>query len=71
MKSEYYLGDPPEKCQLCNDLIGKVFVEGKTKSGSWVDMCIFCHVIHGLGFGTGHGHEYTLYEDGKFRKTRG
>ena len=45
------------QCQLCQRKV-QLFVDGKTKTGQWADMCLPCHTKNGIGLGTGKGQKY-------------
>lgn len=59
-----WMGDPPMGCDICGKMFGPspgagdYFVDGRTKVGMWGIMCLPCHKVHGVGFGTGRGQEY-------------
>ena len=59
MKTKWY-GEPPKKCDICNNDIKGVFIDGRTKQGVWGIMCKPCHKEHGVGLGTGRGQKYKL-----------
>ena len=52
--------DEHTTCALCGAKFTRFFVDGKTRSGQWADMCPTCHVFEGLGIGTGIGQKYEL-----------
>ena len=55
-----WLGDRPEKCDLCGTgLEGQAFVDGKTRMGPWGIMCRPCHKTKGVGLGLGRGQLYN------------
>ena len=66
-----WVGDPPERCDLCKKLILKTFVDGKTKYGPWATMCLSCYHGFGVGLGTGRGQRYDKQPSGQFVKTEG
>lgn len=48
-----------EECNICNKIIEDEYIDGKTKSGPWANMCIPCWKKHGVGkLGTGFGQKY-------------
>lgn len=57
-------------CDICQKQDLKEYVDGKTKSGPWANMCCSCYKIHGVGLGTGKGQHYVLI-DGIPKKIRG
>jgi hypothetical protein len=61
----------PGNCDLCNEPIKKVFVDGRiAKRTSWAKMCISCYAEYGAGLGTGSGQLYN--QIGKeWRKVQG
>lgn len=63
----------PEKCGICRDPIGSLFVDGKTNlKNTWALMCVTCHAACGCGLGTGRGQMYALNPaDDTFRKIWG
>ena len=65
-----WLSAHPEKCDICNDPITNVFVDGKTDFGCWANMCLSCHLEHGFGLGTGRGQAYEKV-NGEFLKMGG
>lgn len=62
----------PETCQLCEARIVKTFIDGKTFNGQWGYMCVRCHAMQGVGFGTGRGQQYRQDPtDKQFYKVKG
>ena len=59
-KEKKWMGTWPAKCDLCNDQLAEEeeFIDGRTKEGPWALMCTMCHIIHGVGLGTGRGQKY-------------
>ncbi len=52
-------GNPPNKCDLCENPIKDTFVDGKMKGyNSWAIFCPECFKIHGKGLGVGLGQMY-------------
>jgi hypothetical protein len=56
-----WLGDPPQKCDICETQITNKFYDAKTSMGPWANMCPSCFTLGpGLGkLGSGLGQEYT------------
>ncbi len=65
-----WVGTPPATCDLCPASLTATFVDGKTQRGSWANMCLRCHKIHGVGLGTGRGQRYVRSGD-QFVKEEG
>jgi hypothetical protein len=63
--------NPPTNCDICQAVITETFVDGKTTSGPWGNLCVPCHKKHGIGLGTGKGQLYVKADDGTFLKTQG
>jgi len=63
--------NPPKECDICKRPIENEFVDGKTLFGPWANMCMTCHLINGVGLGTGKGQHYQKDENGKFVKISG
>ena len=59
-KKRKWLSEAPTHCDLCNDELTDTFVDGKTLQGPWGNMCVYCHDVYGVGFGTGRGQKYNL-----------
>lgn len=59
---KYWTSPVPEKCDLCLCLLvnEEIFVDGKTRDGSWAIMCKSCWDTRGIGIGTGMGQVYEL-----------
>jgi hypothetical protein len=53
-----WTGKAPGACDLCPTPIEDIFIDGKTKYGSWACMCPECHTEVGRGLGTGKGQKY-------------
>jgi hypothetical protein len=64
----YWCGDPPRSCQVCDQPIKDVFVDGMTQWGPWGFMCPTCHALHGEGIGTGKGQMYQRQADDRWLK---
>jgi len=51
-------------CDICHrdieEIGGEVYIDGKTKSGPWANMCTSCHRNFGVGLGLGKGQMYDL-----------
>jgi hypothetical protein len=71
VKPVYWVGQPDANCDLCGNPIGKLFVDGRTRMGSWANMCRACHSAYGLGVGTGKGQRFQKQPDGRWLKTGG
>jgi hypothetical protein len=69
-KIKIWLGDPPTECDLCHAPIKRSFVDGKTTFGPWANMCLLCHLQHGVGLGLGYGQQYER-KGKRFIKTGG
>ena len=69
--STYWVGDPPDKCQLMGEPIIDVFIDGAVLGGSWACMCPKCHQTFGVGLGEGKGQKYIRQSDGKWLKEEG
>lgn len=54
-----WIGQPPERCDLCKSPIRGRFIDGRTAHGPWAIMCGFCHSKSGVGYGIGKGQEYV------------
>lgn len=65
-----WLSEPPKNCDLCEDGIKTVFIDGRTNLGPWGFMCPSCHLLQGCGLGTGKGQKYELI-NGVWIKTEG
>lgn len=65
-----WIGDKPEKCDICSQPIGNAFVDGKVINSGWAIMCEQCFLTHGIGLGTGVGQLYEKKET-DFVKTGG
>lgn len=63
--------EAPNECQVCNQRIQTVFVDGKTLAGPWAYMCVTCHDRYGIGLGTGHGQLFEVNEDRSYQKVWG
>ncbi|MAH49539.1 hypothetical protein CMI37_27200 [Candidatus Pacearchaeota archaeon] len=66
-----WLSEPPNACDLCRRPIRMIFIDGKTSSGPWGNMCPECHKSEGGGLGTGLGQRYEKQDDGRWEKTAG
>lgn len=74
MKSqkEVVTKESPGDCEWCGETIANDFVDGRTKHGSWADMCLACHGRHGVGLGVGKGQRYQRgYQSVVFVKVEG
>lgn len=70
-KPKYWLGEPPDKCDIGSEPITTEFVDGATTYGPWGFMCLKCHKSFGKGLGTGRGQKYEKQPDGRWMKTGG
>ncbi len=61
-----WMGSIPSECDLCGMPILQVFVDGKTRMGSWANMCLSCFKQDGVGLGTGLGQKYQLQTSGDY-----
>ncbi len=56
-----WLGE--KECNFCHaDLSDETLIDGRTCYGPWAVMCDLCHVVHGVGLGTGSGQRYEPQE---------
>lgn len=53
-----WMGARPDRCQICHAPIKRFFIDGKTTAGPWAIMCVLCHIVAGVGLGTGKGQKY-------------
>lgn len=70
-EKKYWMGDPPEKCDVGQETIGNDFIDGKTHFGPWGFMCPTCHSRYGYGLGLGKGQHYHKQADGRWLKVGG
>lgn len=62
----------PATCNICNEPIEDVFIDGKTVYGPWADMCEDDFKKYGTGLGTGQGQRYErVDESDTFQKVEG
>lgn len=66
-----WIGEPPSACQICHSPITDEFIDGRTHLGSWAFMCHDCHVIMGVGLGTGRGQLYKKNDKNEWEKIDG
>lgn len=70
-----WTGDPPPRCDLCQQPITTSFVDGRIKQGTaWGYLCLSCHTRYGVGLGTGKGQRYdklTVGEATVWKKVAG
>jgi hypothetical protein len=72
MTEVFWIGDPPDQCNICGSEITTTFVDGRTRAhGSWACMCLACHQGYGVGLGTGNGQVFTKQDDGQWLKVEG
>lgn len=54
-----WAGKPIEKCDLCENTLMQVFVDGRTANGQWAIMCPTCRIEEGcMNLGPGLGQKY-------------
>jgi hypothetical protein len=54
-----WMGAKPDSCDLCGHVLKSgQFIDGKTVHGPWAIMCPTCHLMYGVGLGTGLGQRY-------------
>jgi hypothetical protein len=61
----------PSHCDMCHMTlteVGDTYVDGKTTSGPWANMCLRCHKAYGFGLGTGKGQRYQRQPSGRYAK---
>lgn len=63
---KHWIGNPPERCDLCGVDLVIEFIDGATRQGPWGFMCLSCHTQHGRGLGVGRGQHYVRSVDGLF-----
>ena len=54
-----WIGEIPKSCIICSKPLKGAFVDGRTVYGSWAIMCTVCHIVFGVGLGTGKGQLYN------------
>jgi hypothetical protein len=57
-----WMGAAPETCDICGTAIRDDFVDGRMRRGPWANMCLLCHALKGVGFGTGRGQHYHRHK---------
>ena len=59
-----WIGNAPEKCDLCGEDLRDIFVDGaigtRNPFPKWGIMCPRCHEERGVGLGAGKGQAYDL-----------
>lgn len=68
--ARHWQGTEPKNCDMCNEPITKIFIDGATQTGGWAILCEGCHRENGCGLGLGRGQKYEL-KDGVWEKTAG
>jgi len=48
----------PTHCDICDQKISEIFIDGKTKLRPWGIMCPMCYLHIGVGLGPGKGQKY-------------
>lgn len=67
-----WIGSQIKGCQTCGIPLKNIFIDGRTRGGSWAIMCEECHSIMGVGLGVGRGQKYQLDEEtGEWVKVEG
>ncbi len=61
IEMKHWIGDAPEKCEICSERLVSIFVDGSTVYGPWSVMCIRCHYLIGIGLGPGKGQKYRKH----------
>lgn len=68
----YWIGPPPDKCDMCDSKIDELFVDGQIEKGPWGILCPTCFVMNGVGLGNGKGQVYhNQINTNMFVKIRG
>lgn len=70
-KQKMWMGNPPKACDICTTAFTTCFIDGKTTSGPWANMCVGCHKRHGCGLGLGKGQRYDKNAEGQWIKAGG
>jgi hypothetical protein len=68
---KFWIGPVPTHCDVGQEPIKSVFIDGKVGRGPWGFMCLSCHALDGNGLGTGKGQRYDKRSDGRWVKTEG
>lgn len=58
-------------CEICDQPLTTLMVDGKTNWGPWALMCVPCHTVHGGKLGLGIGQKYEKQQDGRWLKVAG
>jgi hypothetical protein len=68
-----WVGEPPERCDLCGGKLANSFVDGRTSDGRWAIMCPWCRIYNGpIRLGAGLGQRFTRTKlDIRWRKAAG
>ena len=53
-----WTGEPPEKCDLCEEQLEETFIDGVVQGRGWAVMCPRCHKEKGIGLGMGCGQQF-------------
>ena len=68
--AKYWMGEPPEKCDGCEEPLKNEFYDAKTRMGPWGCFCPDCFDVYGLSLGMGFGQHYVK-RGNKFLKLEG
>ena len=63
MSKKRWQSTPPTHCQVCEEALVGVFIDGVISSGlrrPWAITCELCHQLHGYGLGAALGQKYDL-----------
>jgi hypothetical protein len=60
--TQRWISPTPVTCDVCDRRLGddEFFIDGKTIYGPWGIMCVTCHMMVGVGLGTGKGQKYNV-----------
>lgn len=47
-------------CALCHNSLDHQWIDGRTRTGYWANMCPSCFNLHGVGLGQGKGQKYDV-----------
>lgn len=72
-KVRYWVGEPPEVCDMCQVPIENLFYDCAVPSfrGSWANICRKCFVAENCRIGIGYGQQYERTHDNKWACTGG